>query len=52
MMTEMSFERSLRILESAGVKLERIYEARGAFSMRRFERALNSAMREVDQLVC
>jgi hypothetical protein len=48
-MTEMSFERSIRILESAGVKLERIDEARGAFSMRRFERALNAAMREVDQ---
>ena len=49
MMAEMSFERSMRILESAGVKLERIDEARGAFSQRRFERALNAAMREVDQ---
>lgn len=48
-MTEMSFEQSMKILESAGVKLERIDEARGAFSMRRFERALSAAMREVDQ---
>lgn len=48
-MAEMSFEQSMKILESAGVKLERIDEARGAFSQRRFERALNAAMREVDQ---
>lgn len=48
-MSKMSFERSMQILESAGLKLERIDEARGAFSMRRFERALNAAMREVDQ---
>lgn len=39
----------MKILESAGVGLERIDEARGAFSQRRFERALNAAMREVDQ---
>ena len=48
-MAQMSFEQSMKILESAGVKLERIDEARGAFSQRRFERALNTAMREVDQ---
>lgn len=48
-MAEMSFEQSMKILESAGVELERIDEARGAFSMRKFERALNSALREVDQ---
>lgn len=48
-MREMSFEQSMKILESAGVKLERIDESRNAFSVRRFERALSAAMREVDQ---
>ena len=48
-MAKMSFEQSMKILESAGIELERIDEARGAFSQRRFERALNAAMREVDQ---
>ena len=48
-MAQMTFEQSMKILESAGVELERIDEARGAFSQRRFERALNAAMREVDQ---
>lgn len=48
-MAQMSFEQSMRILESAGIELERIDEARGAFSQRRFERALSAAMREVDQ---
>lgn len=48
-MPEMSFEQSMRILEAAGIELQRIDESRGAFSMRRFERALNAAMREVDQ---
>lgn len=48
-MAEMSFEQSKKILESAGMKLERIDEARNAFSLRKFERALNAAMREVDQ---
>jgi hypothetical protein len=45
----MNKEQALEILNEAGVKLERIDEARGAFSQRRFERALNAAMREVDQ---
>ena len=47
-MAQMSFEQSMKILESAGIELERIDEARGAFSLRKFERVLNAAMREVD----
>ena len=45
----MTFEQSKQILESAGIELERIDEARGAFSKRTFERVISSAMREVDQ---
>lgn len=48
-MSKMCFDESMKILESAGVKLERIDESRNTFSVRRFERALNAAMREVDQ---
>ena len=45
----MNKEQALEILNEAGVALERIDEARGAFSLRKFERVLNAAMREVDQ---
>ena len=45
----MNKEQALEILNEAGVELERIDEARGAFSLRKFERILNAAMREVDQ---
>lgn len=45
----MNKEQALEILNEAGVELERIDEARGAFSLRKFERVLNAAMREVDQ---
>ena len=45
----MNREQAIEILNEAGVELERIDEARGAFSMRKFERVLNAAMREVDQ---
>lgn len=48
-MAEMTFEQSKQILESAGIELERIDEARGAFSKRTFERVISSAMRDVDQ---
>ena len=45
----MNKEQALEILNEAGIELERIDEARGAFSLRKFERVLNAAMREVDQ---
>lgn len=45
----MNKEQALEILKEAGVALERIDEARCAFSLRKFERVLNAAMREVDQ---
>lgn len=45
----MNKEQALEILSEAGLELTRIDEARGTFSMRKFERALNAAMREVDQ---
>lgn len=45
----MNEKQALEILNEAGVALERIDEARGAFSLRKFERVLNAAMREVDQ---
>lgn len=45
----MNKEQALEILNEAGIALERIDEARGAFSLRKFERVLNAAMREVDQ---
>lgn len=45
----MNKEQALEILNEAGVEVERIDEARSAFSLRKFERLLNAAMREVDQ---